>query len=531
MTIRIFGDADPSGEVLTATVCIVGAGIAGLIAGTRIARNKRLRVIVLESGLKRVDPAIAALNDVDSLSDSYNGAWAARSRALGGTSLLWAGKLLPLSEHDTKPRPYLGLPGWPFDISELEPYRQEIEAFMGVDDDSHEESASDRFDPDAYLLRNDPDFRIRWPKRPTRKRHNLAYVFRREIARLDNLDIWLDATASGFDFDTASGTVSALTITNRARRSVKVVAQQYLIAAGTFETTRLLLLADRGLDDAISRSSDALGRYFNDHHGIDAAVLRPFDHALTNRALSDRVVRSSMRHLHFELQPAIQRESAVGSAYFDIGVQLPDTSALVKARDFMDGLRRAKLNLDHRGLHAILKDSLSLFRTAQWQWMKGQKYWPGNADLSLKIWVEQLPCRQNRISLSDRADFLEVPLLKLALKKSDAEERLFRVMIEKIDHYWKLRLGRFCRLDWKQEFLDPDRRIIDLSLDQAHPAGTTRMGSDPSNSVVDCRLKVHKIANLSVASASVFPTSGSANPTFTIMQLAMRATDALISRL
>jgi choline dehydrogenase-like flavoprotein len=43
-------------------------------------------------------------------------------------------------------------------------------------------------------------------------------------------------------------------------------------------------------------------------------------------------------------------------------------------------------------------------------------------------------------------------------------------------------------------------------------------------------LRVHRIANLSVASASVFPSSGSANPTFTIMHLAMRAADALVTR-
>ena len=117
----------------------------------------------------------------------------------------------------------------------------------------------------------------------------------------------------------------------------------------------------------------------------------------------------------------------------------------------MDGLRQGKLNMDHRGLRVLLKDSPSLFRAAQWQWLRSQKYWPGYAELSLKIWVEQLPRWQNQISLSDRADFLEVPLLKLALTKSDAEERTFRVMIEKITRYWKQHLGQFCRLEWQQE--------------------------------------------------------------------------------
>jgi choline dehydrogenase-like flavoprotein len=47
---------------------------------------------------------------------------------------------------------------------------------------------------------------------------------------------------------------------------------------------------------------------------------------------------------------------------------------------------------------------------------------------------------------------------------------------------------------------------------------------------VDPQLRVHGIPNVSIASGAVFPTSGSANPTFTIMQLALRAADAITAR-
>ena len=69
--------------------------------------------------------------------------------------------------------------------------------------------------------------------------------------------------------------------------------------------------------------------------------------------------------------------------------------------------------------------------------------------------------------------------------------------------------------------------MVDSAVDLAHPAGSTRMGINPRYSVVDPRLRVHRIPNLSVASASVFPCSGSANPTLTILLLAMRAADKL----
>ena len=63
---------------------------------------------------------------------------------------------------------------------------------------------------------------------------------------------------------------------------------------------------------------------------------------------------------------------------------------------------------------------------------------------------------------------------------------------------------------------------------QGHTLGTTRMGADPRrrrSSTRDCR--VHGYANLFVAGSSVFPSGGYANPTITIVALALRLADRL----
>jgi len=59
--------------------------------------------------------------------------------------------------------------------------------------------------------------------------------------------------------------------------------------------------------------------------------------------------------------------------------------------------------------------------------------------------------------------------------------------------------------------------------------GTTRMSTDPKMGVVDANCKVHGISNLFVAGSSVFPTGGIANPTLTIIALAIRLADHLKS--
>ena len=61
--------------------------------------------------------------------------------------------------------------------------------------------------------------------------------------------------------------------------------------------------------------------------------------------------------------------------------------------------------------------------------------------------------------------------------------------------------------------------------------GGTRMGINKFDSVVNKHLKVHGINNLYIGGSSSFVTSGYTNPTFTIVQLAIRLAEKIIKRL
>lgn len=60
-----------------------------------------------------------------------------------------------------------------------------------------------------------------------------------------------------------------------------------------------------------------------------------------------------------------------------------------------------------------------------------------------------------------------------------------------------------------------------------HQCGTCRMGTDPAASVVNPTGRAHDLANLYVADASVFPSSGATNPTLTVVAHALRVADHL----
>jgi choline dehydrogenase-like flavoprotein len=63
----------------------------------------------------------------------------------------------------------------------------------------------------------------------------------------------------------------------------------------------------------------------------------------------------------------------------------------------------------------------------------------------------------------------------------------------------------------------------------AHLVGGARMAARPEDGVVDASLRTFAVPNLYITDGSVLPTQGAVNPALTIMALAARAADGLIS--
>jgi choline dehydrogenase-like flavoprotein len=73
------------------------------------------------------------------------------------------------------------------------------------------------------------------------------------------------------------------------------------------------------------------------------------------------------------------------------------------------------------------------------------------------------------------------------------------------------------------------RFIPEPTRTEAHVQCTTPMGADPATSVVDRDLRHHRLRNLLVLGASVFPTCPPGNPTLTLSALSLRAAERLFA--
>jgi hypothetical protein len=73
--------------------------------------------------------------------------------------------------------------------------------------------------------------------------------------------------------------------------------------------------------------------------------------------------------------------------------------------------------------------------------------------------------------------------------------------------------------------------VRDVTMYAAHPMSTMRMGLDPRTSVVDSSGFAHGLRGLSVADASVFPTSLGVNPQLTVLAVCTQLGRRLLASL
>ncbi len=90
-------------------------------------------------------------------------------------------------------------------------------------------------------------------------------------------------------------------------------------------------------------------------------------------------------------------------------------------------------------------------------------------------------------------------------------------------------VGRLQLDEWliggPKDFPGPD----DARVGGPHHMCTTRMSDNPRQGVVDRNCRIHGMDNLYLGGSSVFGSGGFANPTYTIVQLALRLADHLAS--
>jgi choline dehydrogenase-like flavoprotein len=506
--------------VLEADVHVIGAGTAGLLLATRLAKAGK-KIIVTESGGEHQHEDTHPLNEVVHLRSTYAGAAHGRFRCLGGTSTRWGGAMIPFQAADMA---QTGESAWPLSHGELTAYQAEVEALFHL--------VTGPYDQPKIVTRTDympPSHIARLAKWPSFPRRNVAKILAGDIRNINGPEIWLNATATKFNV-APDGRLAFVSACGPDGAQMRVHSSQTVIAAGAIESTRLLLLADRQHDNRIFAPDGILGRYFHDHLSVKVGGIQPVNRLALNRLAGFRFEGSGLRNLRFEPSeaPAIRATIPAGFAHIAFAIEEGSGFDALRAlyRQFQ---KRRPPNV--ASLLRLAKATPWFAKAVWWRYHEYRLLYPPEAEIELHMVIEQIPRADNRVTLStDRTDRYEQPLAAIDWAVSREDEgnltRSTDMFVDLWQHSTLARLGTIVRRP-------PGEAETALAEGGGvyHPCGSTRMGRTAAEGVVDRDLRTFRVPNLSIVSTSNFPSAGGANPTMMLLMAALRAADRILKTL
>lgn len=481
---------------------VIGGGTVGLFISVWLAEAGHT-VTCLESGAMHQNAETHPFNDVVQLKSVYDGAARGRFRCLGGTSTRWGGALIPFQEADFCPA------FWPLGMADVAPYVRFVEAEFGL---GHGDYDLPEFSSSTHKARL-----AKWP--PFRKR-NVFYLLERRMARLDNLSVWLNATAADFFVD--RGELRKVVARTPAGGTMSVTANRVILAAGAIETTRLTLMLDAQNGGIVSKTSPVLGRYFSDHLSVNVGEMVPHDTSELNRHVGFRFENGgTMRNLRFELSDDVSVRSKSPACFAHIAFESENRGGFEILRDMLRATQKRQL--------PSLQDMIGLSSSLPWlvraiwsRFVRKRALFPDRARFSLHMVIDQQPDDENHMRLSNSAyDVFGKPLAQIAWTVTEKDKENLAKAVDAFEAMWPtLSIGKNTRL------IRRPAGEVEAELVKGggiyHPTGSTRMATTPDQGVVDRNLCLFSVPNVALLSTASFPTGGGANPTMTLLLLAAR---------
>lgn len=534
-------------------LCVIGSGPAGMIVALEYVRQHPERQVVLveyggerEKERNQLDDSIRITNPIN-----HHQPYDCTNKGLGGTSMTWGGRCVMYDEIDFIDRPILN-GGCTWDLQML----KACEPFVGRAADYFEcgrgpfnlhgvSPQGEQHLAEGFVEGDVLDSVVERWSMPTR----FGCRYRDELERSGNLQVIFGMEARKFAMPTADGTIATLQLREvETGRLFDVRAKDYVIAAGTQETTRLLLRNPQVFSN-LGQVPDALGKYYQGHlsgkiasvqfHGdpkkTEYGLLRDENEIFVRRRFqfSKEVLQlKNLLNTAIWLDNPLYHDPSHGNgvlSMFYLAMITPVLGERLAPRAIANSITKGKFHRIHRHLWNVLKGMPSSLTVPAMIFYRRYclkrklpqifLYNPKNY-YALHFHAEQIPSPGNKMRLDQDGETLEIDY---SLTDADVDSV---IRAHELLDQWLRKCG--CgQLDYWFPREDLAAEIRKMSKDGVHQSGTTRIADSPDKGVVDPDLRVWGTRNLYVCSSSVLPTSSQANPTFFTGVLAVRLAQLL----
>ena len=523
----------PGRHVISADVCIVGSGLAGLSIARELLHSGQ-QVALIEAGGTDVTGPSQRLYRATNSGAPNHATTHSRFRTFGGSGTRWTGQFVPFQSIDLEARDAIAHSGWPVTPGEMQPYYDRADKVFGLQPGGHELS---NWSVNDSLAQTIADEQLQQGIIQFAHPRDLGAMMKAELETSDTLTTYLNASLVKIQTGAAGESVDQLELMDSRGRLFHVEAAQYVLACGGIENPRLLLASTDGKGCGLGNRHDQVGRYFMDHPYLTTGYWEPGSISQAEALAEsihvighyERVARERGAHSVFTLSESLRRKEGLNgcvgyfirrkdwqmkASYFEPGGQ-----AVTHMVELLRGKRVADTDV-FKSAANLLTDAPNAVSTL-WNGLTSK---PDSAPrLALRMCVEATPHPDSRVTLSRDRDSLGLPKAQINWRMHDRDwhgvTRFRELLAQRISDE---QLGR----------LVDDRHVTPQGWPRSmaggkHHMGTTRMHEDARLGVVDPDCRVHGMNNLFIAGSSVFPTGGWANPSHMIISLAIRLADLL----
>ena len=521
----VYADQLPAGITLQGfDICIVGAGAAGIAMAHRLA-NSSLKVILLVSG----QPGDRGLPDsgrqalyhgtVGEFLGKVDPTFLHRSRLnmYGGTTNHFGFWARPLDAADYMPRPGYRDAGWVIDQADLTPWYVAAHEFGQFGPFNYDDMAfwervlyARCFDP----LPDDKMAGAVMHAQYDENLHDFQLQFRADLEQAENITVLFNAHLLTIATEenqrhvtelNCSTIVSSSSGNSEPGLSFQVKAQTYVLACGGIENVRLLQLSG----ELGNNNREMLGRGFMVHPLLTNAAWVYFDQPIATE------IRNFFREQQIRLKPPAPGEGE----YQHMVAPLVNPELVFEYCMFNAW---GVLTPTHQ---TLLDEKIGNFRIILY-------FGADNASAVVNLNWEQVPDESSRVTLNRQQvdPVFGQPLAHVDWRLNETDKRGAARSLEITLEYLRKRGARRYKMitdvsggaaDWT---FPPDEGALETG---DHHLGALRMSATPADGIVDVNSRLHSVDNLYVAGSVVFPTGGYANPTLTIVALALRLADHL----
>lgn len=459
-------------------VCVIGGGPAGLTLADKLTDDTGISLVVLEAGGEKTPNADAARF----VTKGETWYMPTRQFMLGGHGHLWGGACPRLDPADFRMRTLFGVHAdWPIEYEDLAPYYDVAESLLGV---RSRMGAPER-------LRNDSVF-------GELSRIGIAgeipygdrrYFVDQLLPQLRKRGVEMRVGSVVQNIHEAESGRAVVTYADDATLERReLTARVVVLACGGLSNARIMQMSKSDRQpDGLGNHSGHLGRYLMDH---PRNVVK-----LTRRTAGALKGATEGRFPYDLVKPVSHGDHTVAYGSVRIDGELNVALGLDALSDLLAGLAG-----DHGAEDAVASAIESLHK------------------VRLDFECMDPPVHESRIGLADELDKYGTPLMATYM-------HLNTERVASMNKLVALLKTAFGSLGYEVEVVESTGMV------GQHPSGSTRMAARPEDGVVDADLKVFETRSIYVLGSSVFPTVGYANPTLTIVSLALRLADHLNERL